>query len=264
MKKLLEVAVYSIPKLDIDEFCRVNGVKKSDLYDMAVNGEDDTLGMLFLNRYPERINSEMRLVGENIIRQILKIKHLKISEIAKTYGVNKRMIFRTLKKAEQSSPELYEVYKRFRNKELSKEDEEFIENIQVGEIQTESISYSSSKAFALRTHEAKNVFKTKEEIKEEIYARIADECEDPEEFEQKKKDPITEKKIQNRWKKEQVVMKIFEEECDNNLSLLQITLETRETIDKIMKRFKEIDEEDGMEEIRKEEYRRREEKGENK
>lgn len=262
MERLLKVAVYSVPKLNIDEFCRVNDVSKSDLYNMAVNGEDDTLGMLFLNRYPEQLNSEMRLVGENIIRQILKIKHLKISEIAKTYDVSKRNIFRALKKVEQSSPELYEVYKRFRNKELSKEDEEFIENIPVGEIQTESISYPSSRAFALKTHETQNIFKTKEEIKEEIYTQIADECEDLEEYEMRIKDPITKKKIQNRWKKEQVIMKIFEDECDNNLSLLQITLETRETQNKMMKRFREIDEEDGMLEIRKEEFRRRQEKGE--
>lgn len=225
MERLLKVAVYSVPKLNIDEFCKVNDVSKSDLYDMAVNGEDDTLGMLFLNRYPEQLNSEMRLVGENIIRQILKIKHLKISEIAKTYDVSKRNIFRALKKVEQSSPELYEVYKRFRNKELSKEDEEFIENIPVGEIQTESISYPSSRAFALKTHETQNIFKTKEEIKEEIYTQIAD-------------------------------------ECDNNLSLLQIILETRETQNKMMKQFREIDEEDGMLEIRKEEFRRKQEKGE--
>ena len=76
------------------------------------------------------------------------------------------------------------------------------------------------------------------------------------------KDPITKKKIQNRWKKEQVIMKIFEDECDNNLSLLQIILETRETQNKMMKQFREIDEEDGMLEIRKEEFRRKQEKGE--
>ena len=141
MNKLLETAVYSIPKLDIDAFCKINNEDKDDLYKSAIETEDEMIGNLFLNRYPRKIDKELRLEGENIIKQILKIKHIKLSEIAETYDVSKRWILKVIKKVEKSNPELYKLYKRYGNKELSQEDEELINNMPIGDIQTQNRSY---------------------------------------------------------------------------------------------------------------------------
>ena len=245
MRKLLDTAICSIPKLDIDEFCRINNVDKDELYKSAIEMEDETIGNLFLNRYPRKINKELRLEGENIIKQVLKTNNIKLSEIAGTYDVSKRWILRVIKKVEKSDPELYKLYKRYRNKALSPKDEELINNMPIGDIQTQNRNYPVVKRLTTKTHEYDKIFKTRDEIAEEIHEKIAKFCEDPEELEKKLNDPDTEKRIENRWKKEKVLMDIFKE-CSYNLELFHIELGNQSTSDRIRQAFNKIDEEDGM------------------
>lgn len=254
MKKLIETAVYSIPKLDLKEYCKINDVKISELYQALDVLDDDKLAILFLNRYPREIDKEDKLNGANIIKQILNIKHLKISEIAQTYEVTKRTILRKIKKVEQTDPELYSIYKKFRNNSLTQEDEYKIENMPVEDIQTAERLYDLPKNITDKTHQSDKIFKTKEDIREEFYDKLAEKCEDPEELERKMQDPKTEKLIQNRWKKEKVLIKLFQTECNCNLELLHIELGNKDTEKRILKEFEKIDQEDGIKEILGERY----------
>ncbi len=249
MKKLIETAVYSAIKLDLKEYCKINNLQISELYESLYDLDDDKLAILFLNRYPRKIDKEDILNGENIIKQILNIKHLKLSEIAQTYKVNKRTILRKIKKVEQTDPELYAIYKRLSANNLTPEDEEKINAMPIEDIQTAERAYAMTKVLTNKTHEAEKMFKTEEDIREEFYDKLAERCEDPEELERKMREPETEKLIQNRWKKEKVLMKLFETECDNNLELLQIALGNKDTVQRIRKEFERIDTEDGIQEI---------------
>lgn len=249
MEKLIKTAVYSIPKLNIKEYCQINNTTMEELYREISELEDDKLANLFLNRYPIKNNEDYSLNGANIIKQILNIRHLKLSEIAQTYNVSKRTILRKIKEIEQSDPELYELYKKLRSNTLTKEDEEKILKMPIEDIQSEERDYCLTKNISGKTHESDKILKDIEEIREEIYSRIAEKCEDPEELERKILLPETEKLVQNRWKKELVLKRIFEEECDNNLEFLHITLGNRDTTKRIQEEFRKIDEQDGIREI---------------
>ena len=98
MENLILQAIYSIPKLDLEMYCSMNGIQLEELYEIVENYPDENIKYLFLNRYPRNVDKENPLSGENIIKQILKISHMKIGEIAKTYGVSSRCIFSILKK----------------------------------------------------------------------------------------------------------------------------------------------------------------------
>ena len=98
VKNLILQAIYSIPKLNLTEYCRTNGTTLEELYEAVENDSDENVKYLFFNRYPRKVNEEDLLSGENIIKQILKIKHIKIREISDTYHVSRRWIFRILNK----------------------------------------------------------------------------------------------------------------------------------------------------------------------
>ncbi len=249
MEKLIKEAVYSIPKLNIEEYCKINNTTIEELYNALDLLEDDNLRQLFLNRYPMQLDENQNLNGENIIKQIVKIKHIKIGEIASTYKVSKRTIFRVLKKAEKSNPELYALYKRFNKKQLTREDEELISEMPIEDISIGRRDYDVTKIMTPKTHQSDKVFKSLDDIREEYYDKIAEECETPEELEEKEQDPDLQTLIKNRWKKEKVLIKIFEEECENNLELLHILLGERKTVNRLMDEFRKIDEEDNIAEI---------------
>ena len=84
MENLILQAIYSIPKLDLKEYCRINGTTLEELYEAVENYPDENIKYLFLNRYPQKANEDDWISGENIIKQILKMKHIKIREIAET------------------------------------------------------------------------------------------------------------------------------------------------------------------------------------
>ena len=67
--------------------------------------------------------------------------------------------------------------------------------------------------------------------------------------------------IANRIKKQDVVIQLFEEECDRNLSELDMKLQQREIRKRLLEEFKRIDEEDGIMQIYAKKYRE-EDKGE--
>ena len=131
----------------------------------------------------------------------------------------------------------------------------------IGDIQTQNRSYPVVKRLTTKTHECDKILKNRNEIAEEIYEQIAKTCENPEELEKKLKHPDTEKKIENRWKKEKVLMDIFKE-CSYNLELFHIELGNQNTNDRIREAFIKIDEEDGMLDIIKREDRIGKGKGE--
>ena len=253
MENLILQAIYSIPKLDLKEYCRINGTTLEELYEAVENYPDENIKYLFLNRYPQKANEDDWISGENIIKQILKMKHIKIREIAETYHISRRRIFRILKKEEDNHPELYALYKRFRKDVLTPEDEEMIQNMPINEISSEQLK--PVKGYIPKPVKTESVFKSEEAIREEVYEKIAESCEDVEEFERKIKEKDVEIMIANRIKKQDVIIQLFEEECDYNLSDLDMKLQQREIRKRLLKEFKRIDEEDGIMQIYAKKYR---------
>lgn len=253
MENLILQAIYSIPKLDLKEYCRINGTTLEELYEAVENYPDENIKYLFLNRYPQKANEDDWISGENIIKQILKMKHIKIREIAETYHISRRWIFRILKKEEDNHPELYALYKRFRKDVLTPEDEEMIQNMPINEISSEQLK--PVKGYIPKPVKTESIFKSEEAIREEVYEKIAESCEDVEEFERKIKEKDVEIMIANRIKKQDVIIQLFEEECDHNLSDLDMKLQQREIWKRLLKEFKRIDEEDGIMQIYAKKYR---------
>ena len=105
------------------------------------------------------------------------------------------------------------------------------------------------KGYIPKPVKTESVFKSEEAIREEIYEKIAEGCEDVEEFERKIKEKDVEIMIANRIKKQDVVIQLFEEECDHNLSELDLKLQQREIRKRLLEEFKRIDEEDGIMQI---------------
>lgn len=256
MENIVRQAVYSIPKLELEQYSKTNGITVEELYDSLDNLLDDNLRQLFLNRYPlsQDKNKNEELDGKNIIKQILKIKHIKLKEISDTYGISKRHLLRIIKKVETTDPELYNLYKKFRKNELTNEEEHYIEEMPIEDIKNTKRSYALPKMITRKTHDIETIFKTKDEIQEEIYSQIAEKCEDPEELDEKLNNPDTQKMVMNRWKKEKVLIEYFEKECDNNYELFHIALGNKKIMDSLQEKFKKIDEEDGMLEIYKRKY----------
>ena len=253
VKNLILQAIYSIPKLDLNEYCKTNGTTLEELYEAVENYPDENVKYLFFNRYPREVNEEDLLSGENIIKQILKIKHIKIGEISDTYHVSRRWIFRILKKVQSDNPKLYDLYKKFRKGELTPEEEKTIENMSVSEISSERLK--SIKGYSPKPRETEAIFKSEEQIREEIYEKVAEDCEDVEEFMRKIKSEDVETIIANRIKKQDIVVKLFEGECNHNLSELDMKLQQREIRKRILEEFKKIDEEDGIEQIYAKKYK---------
>ena len=83
MENLILQAIYSIPKLDLKEYCRINGTTLEELYEAVENYPDENIKYLFLNRYPQKANEDDWISGENIIKQILKMKHIKLEKLLK-------------------------------------------------------------------------------------------------------------------------------------------------------------------------------------
>lgn len=257
MENLILQAIYSIPKLDLEMYCSMNGIQLEELYEIVENYPDENIKYLFLNRYPRNVDKENPLSGENIIKQILKISHMKIGEIAKTYGVSRRWIFRILKKEKEINPQLYNLYRKSRLGILSSEEQKMIDEMPINEISCEQIK--RVKVYSTKTRKTEAIFKSDEEIKEKIYEEIAETCETLEEFEQKIKSENVQKIILNRIKKQKVIIEIFEKECDSNLEDLYMKLQQRSVNKRILESFRKIDEEDSLIDI----YRKKfEEKGE--
>ena len=72
------------------------------------------------------------------------------------------------------------MYKKFRKGELTPEDEKIIENMSVSEISSERLK--SIKGYSPKPRETEAIFKSEEQIREDIYEKVAEDCEDVEEF----------------------------------------------------------------------------------
>lgn len=70
MENIVRQAVYSIPKLELEQYSKTNGITVEELYDSLDNLLDDNLRQLFLNRYPlsQDKNKNEELDGKNIKR----------------------------------------------------------------------------------------------------------------------------------------------------------------------------------------------------
>ena len=185
MKKYIQTAIYANHKLDLDEFCKVNHITKEDLLRAVEECTDESLRQLFLNRYPQNLSFNNLVSGENIIKQILKAPSIATTEISKTYKISQSELFRILKSVEETNPELFALYTRFRKGNLSISDRKYIEQMEIGSIETNEQDprkkFQSIKERANRK-ETESVFETEESIRDRMYDQLAEEYEELDDF----------------------------------------------------------------------------------